>query len=65
MVPIIEDIRLTEHDARMERLESKMRRMRLHERVLTWDDSNDILVGSLPPKFCMPDIDCYSGVGCL
>ena len=49
MVPIIEDIRLTEHEARMERLESKMRRMKLRERVLTWDDSNDIPVGSLPP----------------
>ena len=63
IVNIIEDIRLIEHEARMERLESRMRQMWLHERGLTWDDIDDIPTGSLPPKFCMPNIEHYSGVG--
>ena len=64
IVPIIEDTRLTEHEARMERLESRMRQIGLHEKGLTWDDSDGIPVGSLPPNFSMPDIERYSGLGC-
>ena len=64
IVPIIEDTRLIEHEARMERLESRMRQIGLHEKGLTWDDSDGIPVGSLPPNFSMPDIERYSGLGC-
>ena len=32
---------------------------------MNWDDRDGIPVASLPTKFCMPNIECYSGVYCL
>ena len=40
--------RLNEHEARIERLESKMRQIRLQDGALTWDDRDGIPVASLP-----------------
>ena len=31
---------------------------------MTWDDRDGIPTASLPAKFCMPDIERYSGIGC-
>ncbi|RVW13566.1 hypothetical protein CK203_091928 [Vitis vinifera] len=31
---------------------------------LTWGDRDGVPVASLPIKFRMPDIECYSGIGC-
>ncbi|RVW90935.1 hypothetical protein CK203_044187 [Vitis vinifera] len=31
---------------------------------LTWDDRDGIPAASLPAKFCMPNIERYSGIGC-
>ncbi|RVW27289.1 hypothetical protein CK203_107328 [Vitis vinifera] len=64
MVPTIEDTRLAEYEAKVERLESMMRQIRLQDRGLTWDDRDGIPAASLPAKFRMPDIERYSGIGC-
>ena len=42
IVTTTDDTRLTEHEARVERLESKMRQIRLQNEDLTWDDSDGI-----------------------
>ncbi|WJZ83091.1 hypothetical protein VitviT2T_002800 [Vitis vinifera] len=64
MVPTIEDTRLAKQEAKVERLESMMRQIRLQDGGLTWDDRDGIPAASLPPKFRMPDIERYSGIGC-
>ena len=33
-------------------------------RGLTWDDKDGIPTASLPAKFCMLNIERYSGIGC-
>ena len=55
---------MVEQEARVERLESRMRQIILQDRGLTWDDRDGILAASLPAKFRMPDIERYSGIGC-
>lgn len=40
-----------------------MRPIILQDGGLTWDDTDGILMASLPAKFCMPNIEHYSGVG--
>ncbi|RVW67742.1 hypothetical protein CK203_065487 [Vitis vinifera] len=62
MVPTIEDTRLAEQEAKVERLESMMRQIRLQDGGLTWDDRDGIPAASLPAKFRMPDIEHYSGL---
>ncbi|RVX17812.1 hypothetical protein CK203_004086 [Vitis vinifera] len=57
MVPTIEDTRLAEQEAKVERLESMMRQIRLQDGGLTWDDRDGIPAASLPAKFRMPDIE--------
>ncbi|RVW30128.1 hypothetical protein CK203_083243 [Vitis vinifera] len=64
MVPTIGDTRLAEQEAKVERLESIMRQIRLQDGGLTWDDRDGIPAASLPAKFCMPDIERYNGIGC-
>ncbi|RVW61054.1 hypothetical protein CK203_045842 [Vitis vinifera] len=64
MVHTIEDTRLAEQEAKVERLESMMRQIRLQDGGLTWDDRDGIPAASLPAKFRMPDIERYSGIGC-
>ncbi|RVW88452.1 hypothetical protein CK203_043861 [Vitis vinifera] len=58
------DTRLTEQEARVERLEARVRQVRLQDEGLTWDDRNGIPAASLPAKFRMPNIERYSGIGC-
>ena len=31
---------------------------------MTWNDRDGVPAASLPTKFCMPDIERYSGIGC-
>ncbi|RVW19309.1 hypothetical protein CK203_093803 [Vitis vinifera] len=50
-------------ETKVERLESRMRQIRLQDGGLTWDDRDGIPVASLPAKFRMLDIECYSGIG--
>ena len=58
------DTRLTEQEARVERLEARVRQVRLQDEGLTWDDRNGIPTASLPAKFRMLDIEHYNGIGC-
>ena len=60
LVHTIDDTRLVEQ---YERLESRMRHIRLQDGGLTWDDRDGILVASLPTKFRMPYIERYNGIG--
>ena len=61
----INDVKLAKWEARVERLKSKMRQIRLQDGGLTWDDKDDIPVVSLLAKFRMSNIEYYNGVGCL
>ena len=41
-----------------------MRQIKLQYGGLTWDDRDGIPVACLPAKFCILDIERYSGIGC-
>ncbi|KAL6319600.1 hypothetical protein AAG906_020677 [Vitis piasezkii] len=64
IVTTTDDTRLAEQEARVERLESRMRHIRLQDGGLTWDDRDGIWAASLVAKFRMPNIERYSGIGC-
>ena len=58
-LPIItttDDTRLVEQEAIVERLESRIRQIRLQDGGLNWDDRDGIPATNLPAKFRMPDI---------
>ena len=58
-LPIVtstDDTRLAKQEAIVERLESKIRQIRLQDGGLTWDDRDGIPAASLPAKFRMQDI---------
>lgn len=59
VVPTSEDTH-----ARMDRLEQKMRQMRVSDGGMGWDDFDGLPVASLPTKFKMPEIERYTGIGC-
>ena len=59
VVPTSEDTH-----ARMDRLEQKMRQMRVSDGGMGWDDFDGLPVASLPAKFRMPEIERYTGIGC-
>ena len=65
IVTTTDDTRLVEQKARVEKLESRMRHIRLQDRDLTWNDRDGTPTASLPTKFCMPNIERYSGIDCL
>ena len=50
--------------ARMEKLEQRMRQLRTSEGLVDWDDFDGTLPAGLPAKFRMPEMERYSGVGC-
>ncbi|KAL6310716.1 hypothetical protein AAG906_035872 [Vitis piasezkii] len=50
--------------ARMDRLEQRMRQMRVSDGAISWDDFDGALVASLPAQFKMPEIERYTGIGC-
>ena len=64
IVTTTDDTKLVEQEARVERLESRMRLIRLQDGGLTWDDRDGIRAASLLAKFRMPNIERYSGIGC-
>ena len=64
IVTTTDDTRLAKQEARVKRLESRMRLIKLQDGGLTWDDRDGILATSLPAKFRMPNIERYSGIGC-
>ena len=50
--------------ARMDRIEQRMRQLRVSDGSTVWDDLEGMPVASLPAKFRMPDIERYTGIGC-
>ena len=64
IVSTTDDTRLAKQEARVQRLESRMRQIILQDGGLTWNDRDGTPMTSLPVKFCMPYIECYSGIGC-
>ena len=64
IVTTTDDTRLAKQEARVKRLESRMRHIRLKDGSLTWDDRDGTPSVSLPAKFHMPDIERYSGISC-
>ena len=57
---------LTSEDAhaRMDRLEQRVRQLRLLDEGMVWDDFDGLLVVSLSAKFGMPKIERYMGIRC-
>ena len=50
--------------SRMDRLEQRMRQMRISDGAISWDDFDEALVASLLAQFKMPEIEKYTGIGC-
>ena len=50
--------------ARMDRIEQRIRQLRVSDSSSVWDDLDSIPVASLPAKFRMLDIERYTGIGC-
>ena len=48
----------------MEKLEQRMRQLRIYEGLADWDDFDGTPIAGLPAKFRMPEMERYSGVGC-
>ena len=48
----------------MDRLEQRMRQMRVLDGLVVWDDFEGMSVTSLLAKFRRPDIERYMGIGC-
>ncbi|RVW66026.1 hypothetical protein CK203_007420 [Vitis vinifera] len=64
MVSTIEDTRLAEQEAKVERLESMMRQIRLQDGGLTWDDRDGIPRLACPPSFACQTLSAIVGIGC-
>ena len=57
--PVIDDA----HE-RMDRIEQRMRQLKVSDGSAVWDDLEGMPVASLSAKFRMPDIERYTGIGC-
>ena len=57
--PIIDDTQ-----ARIDRIEQKIRSLHVLDGVIGWDEYDDLPVAALPVEFRMPDIERYTGIGC-
>ena len=57
---------LTSEDAhaRIDKLEQRMRQLRVSDEGMVWDDFDGLLVANLSTKFRMPKIERYMGIGC-
>ena len=56
--PIIDDAH-----ARLDRIEQRMRQLRVSDGSAIWDDLEGMSVANLPAKFRMPNIERYIGIG--
>ena len=50
--------------ARMDRIEQRMRQLRVSNGSTVWDDLEGMSVATLPTKFRMPNIERYTSIGC-
>ena len=48
----------------MDRIEQRMRQLRVSNSSTVWDDLESMLVASLPTKFRIPNIERYTDIGC-
>ena len=63
--PIVTPVTITEDpSSRMDRLKQRIRQMRDPDEMISWDDTDDVPMATLPVSFRMPDIERYIGVGC-
>ena len=58
--PIIDDTQ-----ARIDRIEQRIRSLYVSDGVIGWDGYDDLPVAALLVEFRMPDIERYTGIGCL
>ena len=58
-VPIIDNTQ-----ARIDRLEQRIRSLHVSDGVIGWDGYDDLPVAALPVEFRMPDIERYTEIGC-
>ena len=61
---VVQTIVIDDAHARMDRIEQRMRQLRVSDGSTVWDDLEGMPVASLPAKFRMPDIERYTGIGC-
>ena len=61
---IVPTLTTDDTQARMEKLEQRMRQLRTSEGLEDWDDFDGTPTAGLPAKFRMPEMERYSGVGC-
>ena len=59
LVIVIED-----PHSRIDRLEQRIRRMRDPDETISWDDTDDMPMATLPVSFKMLEIKRYTDVGC-
>ena len=57
--PIVDDTQ-----ARIDKIEQRISHLHVSDGVIGWDGYDDLLVAALPVKFCMPDIETYTRIGC-
>ena len=57
--PIIDDTQ-----ARIDRIEQRIRSLHVSDGVIDWDGYDDLLVAAFPVEFHMPNIERYTGIGC-
>ena len=50
--------------ARIDRLELRIRSLHVSDGVIGWDGYDDLPVAALPVEFRIPDIERYTGIGC-
>ncbi|WKA08892.1 hypothetical protein VitviT2T_026576 [Vitis vinifera] len=50
--------------AHMDRLEQRMRQMRVSDGAVSWDDFDGAPIASLPTQFRMPEIERYTDASC-
>ncbi|KAL6319661.1 hypothetical protein AAG906_026709 [Vitis piasezkii] len=60
----VQTIVIDDAHARMDRIEQRMRQLRVSDGSAIWDDLEGMPVASLPAKFKMLDIKRYTGIGC-
>ncbi|KAL6350389.1 hypothetical protein AAG906_004340 [Vitis piasezkii] len=65
LLPIVAPIPASKDaHARMDKLEQRMRQMRISDGATSWDDFDGAPVASLSTQFRMSEIERYTGIGC-
>ncbi|WKA00324.1 hypothetical protein VitviT2T_018690 [Vitis vinifera] len=63
-IGVVQALVIDDAHARMDRIEHRMKQLRVSDGSAVWDDLEGMPVASLPAKFRMPDIERYTGIGC-